>query len=116
MRIYHATLNTMRGLAYAAKSHTATRQEMIVLALAVPVGVFIAPSIGWYVAMIGSMLITLAVELLNTAIETMADRITMEKDERIGRAKDFGSAAVFCMLCVTGLVWVAALAVRFSLI
>jgi diacylglycerol kinase (ATP) len=116
MRIYDATVNTLRGLACAAKTEAAPRQEMVVLAVAVPVGLLIAPSAGWYVAMLASLLATLAVELLNTAIEKLADRVTMEHDPTIGKVKDFGSAAVFCALCIAGLTWLAATAVRFDLL
>ncbi|MGC1465247.1 MAG: diacylglycerol kinase [Pseudolabrys sp.] len=116
MRIYNATLNTLRGLACAAKSETAPRQEMVALGLALPAGALIAPGIGWYVAMIASLLATLAIELLNTAIEKLADRVTMERDVKIGMAKDYGSAAVFCALCIAALIWIAAIAVRFNLL
>ena len=114
MRIYNATLNTMRGLSYAAKSERAPRQEMAVLAVALPCGLLIAPGVAWYVAMIASLLVTLAVELLNTAIEKLADRVTTKRDAKIRVAKDLGSAAVFCALCVAGLIWIAAAAVRFD--
>jgi diacylglycerol kinase (ATP) len=82
----------------------------------VPVGVFLAPSPAWYVAMIGALLTLLAVELLNTAIEKLADHVTPEHNIEIGRIKDFGSAAVFCALCMAGLVWLLATALRFGLI
>ena len=111
MRIYDATVNTLRGL-----TESAPRQEMVTLVVALPVGLLIAPSVGWYVAMIVSLLATLAIELLNTAIETLADRVTLKHDIRIGKVKDFGSAAVFCALCVAGLIWITAAAVRFDLL
>jgi diacylglycerol kinase (ATP) len=109
-----ATNNTMRGLACGLRLERAVRQEMIVLAAALPVGAYLAPGVGWYVAMTGALLGTLTAELLNTAIEKLADRITREHDPVIGMVKDFGSAAVFCMLCLSVLVWGAAAAVRFA--
>lgn len=109
-----ATNNTLRGLSCGLRLERAVRQEVIVLAAALPLGAWLAPGIGWYVAMIGTLLGTLAVELLNTAIEKLADRVTRERDPAIGMVKDFGSAAVFCMLCLSALVWGAALAVRFA--
>ena len=112
MRIYNATVNTLRGLTCAAKTEAAPRQEMVALVLALPVGLLIAPSVGWYVAMVTSLLATLAIELLNTAIERLADRVTLERDIRIGQVKDYGSAAVFCGLCIAGLIWIAAAAIR----
>lgn len=111
--LWAATLNTMRGLACGIRLERAVRQETFVLVIALPIGAVIAPSIGWYVAMIGVLIAMLAVELLNTAIEKLADRVTRDHDPAIGRVKDFGSAAVFCMLCLAALIWGAALAVRF---
>jgi diacylglycerol kinase (ATP) len=113
MELYNATINTLRGLSCGIRIERAVRQEVAVLVVAVPIGMLLAPSIGWYVAMIGVLLGTLAVELLNTAIEKLADRVTLERDPRIGMAKDFGSAAVFCMLCLDALIWLPAIAVRF---
>ena len=111
--LWAATLNTMRGFSTGIRLERAVRQETFVFVVALPLGAYLAPSIGWYVAMIGALLGTLAVELLNTAIEKLADRITREHDPAIGMVKDFGSAAVFCMLCLSALIWGAALAVRF---
>lgn len=107
--------NTLRGLTFAAANEASVRQEMVALALALPVGLLLAPGAGWYVAMIAAILVTLAVELLNTAVEKLADVVTVERDPRIGILKDFGSAAVFCLLLVDGLVWLAAAAIRFGL-
>ena len=114
-RLYSATINTLHGLAYGFKTEAALREEIVVLAAAIPVGLFLAPSLAWYVAMIGTLLVLLAVELLNTAIEKFADYVTREQQPDIRRIKDFGSAAVFCALCLAGLVWAAALAVRCGL-
>jgi diacylglycerol kinase (ATP) len=114
-RLYNATINTLHGLVYGFKTEAALREEIVVLAAAIPVGLFLAPSLAWYVAMIGTLLVLLAVELLNTAIEKLADYVTREQHPDIRRIKDFGSAAVFCALCLAGLVWAAALAVRCGL-
>ena len=114
-RIYCATVNSFHGLAYGFKTEAALREEMIALAAAIPFGFFIAPDVAWYVAMIGVLLVLLAVELLNTAIEKLADYVTRERHLDIRRIKDFGSAAVFCALCLSGLVWLAAIAVRCGL-
>jgi diacylglycerol kinase (ATP) len=114
MELYNATLNTLRGLSCGLRIERAVRQETAALIVAVPLGAWLAPGIGWYVAMIGVLIGTLAVELLNTAIEKLADRVTRERDPYIGMAKDFGSAAVFCMLCLDALVWLAAVTERFG--
>lgn len=111
-RLYNATLNSLRGLGYALRYEAAVRDEAILFVVGVPLGLLVAPSVGWYAAMIGSLLILLAVELLNTAIEKLADYVTRERHAEIRRIKDFGSAAVFFALCLAGLTWLAALAQR----
>jgi diacylglycerol kinase (ATP) len=111
-RLFSATRNSLRGLADGFKTEPALRDEAVVLVVAVPAGLVVAPSVAWYVAMIGAILVILAVEFLNTGVEKLADHVTREVHTDIRRIKDFGSAAVFCALCLTGLVWLAALAVR----
>jgi diacylglycerol kinase (ATP) len=114
-RALDATGNTYNGLISAWTAEEAFRIEVILLLLALPLGWVIAPSFTWYVAMIGSFLLILAVELLNTAIEKLADHLAPAAHPAIGRVKDFGSAAVFCALLLTGIVWLAALALRAGL-
>lgn len=115
-RLYSATLNSLRGLGYCLRREAAVREEAILLAIGVPLGIFVAPSLGWYVAMVGSLLVLLGVELLNTAVEKLADFVTLERHVEIRRVKDFGSAAVFCVLCLVGLIWFAAAALRCGLL
>jgi diacylglycerol kinase (ATP) len=62
------------------------------------------------------VLLVLVVELLNTAIEKLADRLTTDHDPQIGRVKDLGSAAVGVALAMAGLFWLFALAERMGLI
>lgn len=112
--LYAASLNTLRGLNAAVRSERAVRQEVAVLLIAVPTALVLAPGAGWYVAMVGVLLVTLAVELLNTSIEKFADHVTPERHPQIGMIKDVGSAAVFCTICLSGLVWIAGAAVRFG--
>jgi diacylglycerol kinase (ATP) len=114
--IHGATLNTLRGLRQAAKTESAFRKEAALLAAGIPLGLVIAPDVGWYVAMIGVLLVTLAVELLNTAVEKLADHVAPERHPAIGTVKDFGSAAVFCLLLCCGLIWGAAAGIRFGLL
>jgi diacylglycerol kinase (ATP) len=111
-RLFSATQNSLRGLVDGVKTEPALREEAILLIIAVPRGFFLAPNIAWYVAMIVALLVVLAVEFLNTAIEKLADHVTREQHADIRRIKDFGSAAVFCGLGLTGLVWIAAIMVR----
>ena len=111
-RLYNATQNSLRGLADGFKTEPALRDEAIVLAVAVPLGLFVAPSAAWYGSMIGVLIVVLAVEFLNTAIEKLADRLTTNHDPQIGRVKDMGSAAVGVALLMAGLFWLFALAER----
>lgn len=115
-RLYSATLNSLRGFGYCVRYEAAVREETILLVIALPLGLVLAPSVAWYVAMIGSLLVLLAVELLNTAVEKLADFVTLERHIEIRRIKDFGSAAVFCGLWFVGLIWLAAIAQRYGLL
>ena len=68
-RLVNATIHSLRGLRYTIANETAVRQEAITLGLAILLGFSLSPGPAWYVAMIGVLLVLLAVELLNTAIE-----------------------------------------------
>ena len=111
-RLYCATINSLRGIRFGLGNEAALREEIMLLAAAILLGLPLAPTAAWYVAMIGSLLVLLSVEFLNTAIEKLADHVTPEHHTHIGRIKDYGSAAVFCAICLAGLIWLAALAVR----
>ncbi len=115
-RLYSATQNSLRGLIDGFKTEPALRDEAVLLVAGVLVGLPVAPNGAWYAAMIGALLVILAVEFLNTGVEKLADLVTREQHSEIRRIKDFGSAAVFCSLCLAGLVWVIALAVRCGLL
>ena len=67
-------------------------------------------------ALIGVVVFVLVVELLNTAIEKLADRVNLAVDPQIRRVKDMGSAAVGLALLIAGATWLVALAERFGLI
>src|SRR5712692_5221674 len=115
-RLLRATINTWHGLVEAARSEEAFRQELVVLVLAVPLAFFVADGAWKRLALIGVVLLLLVVELLNTAIEKLADRVSREIDPQIGRVKDMGSAAVGLAIVVAGLAWLLALAERFGLL
>jgi diacylglycerol kinase (ATP) len=115
-RIFAAAINSLRAIGYGFNNEAALREEMVALVAALIAAVFIAPTLAWYVAMIASVFGLLAVEFLNTAIEKLSDHVTPEHHIAIGRIKDYGSAAVFCAICLVGLTWLAALAIRCGLI
>ncbi len=115
-RLFSATINSLHGLRDGVKTEPALRDEVVFLVVAAVLGLVLAPSAAWYTAMIGVVLVLLAVEFLNTAIEKLGDHVTRERHNDIRRIKDFGSAAVFCALCLAGLVWIVALAIRCGLL
>ena len=110
--VQRATFHSVNGLRGAARSETAVRIEIALIILALPLGIALAPSAAWYVGMIAVLLATLAVELLNTAIEKLADHVTLERHPAIGFVKDLGSAAVLCMIVASGLMWGVAAMLR----
>jgi diacylglycerol kinase (ATP) len=115
-RLYRATINSWHGLRAAARSEAAFRQELVLLALAVPLAFWVGQSAWTRLALIGVVVFVMVVELLNTAIEKLADRVTREIDPQIGWVKDTGSAAVLLSLLIAGAVWLVALADRLELI
>jgi len=111
-RWLRATINTWQGFRAAARSEAAFREELVALALAVPLA-FVVTGEAWKrVLLIGVVVFLLIVELLNTAIEKLADRVNLAIDPQIGRVKDMGSAAVGLALLMAVIVWLLALAER----
>ena len=104
-RIINAGGYSMKGLKAALKHESAFRQEVALFVILLPVALWLGS--GWlhYLLLIGSMLLVLITELLNSAIETVVDRISDEHHELAGRAKDMGSAAVFIALLNVLFVW-----------
>jgi diacylglycerol kinase (ATP) len=115
-RLLRATINTWHGLLAAARSEEAFRQELVALVLAVPLAFLLAEDTWKRLALVGVVVFVLVVELLNTAIEKLADRVNLAIDPQIGRVKDMGSAAVGLALLIAGITWLLALAERFGLI
>jgi diacylglycerol kinase (ATP) len=112
-RLAFATRNSLRGIAFTFRKEQAFRHEVYVLLMALPAGIVIAPSFAWYVAMIGVLLLVMAIELLNTGLEKLCDHVMADHHPQIGIVKDCGSAGVMFSLLLAGLIWLAALVVRF---
>jgi len=115
-RLLRATINTWNGLRAAARSEEAFRLELIAIVLAVPVAFLVAEQAWKRLALIAVVALVLVVELLNTAIEKLADRVNLAIDPQIGRVKDMGSAAVGLVLLIAAVAWLLALAERLGLI
>lgn len=116
LRLLRATLNSWNGLRAAARSEEAFRQEIVAFLIAVPAAFLVANDTWRRIALIGVVVLLMIVELLNTAIEKLADHVTPDRDVAIGRIKDMASAAVGLALLMAGLVWLVALAERFGLL
>ena len=108
-RVFNATRYSLAGLRAAVLHEAAFRQELAVGLPMVLLAPFIAPGRWQALMMIGSVFLVWIVELLNSAIEALADAQSTELHPLLGRAKDFGSAAVMLSLCFAGAVWLVAL-------
>jgi diacylglycerol kinase (ATP) len=115
-RLLRATINSWNGIRFAFRSEAAFRQELAVLVPAIPIALIVTDVAWKRLALIGVLVLLLVVELLNTAIEKLADRVTPAVDPQIGRVKDMGSAAVGLALLCAGAVWLLALAERIGLL
>ena len=111
-RVWHAGLYSLAGLR-AGWRETAFRQEAILAIVLVPLSFWLARSWVEVALLSGSILLVMIVELLNTGIETVVDRIGPEWHALSKRAKDMGSAAVLLSLLHSGGIWLAALYTRF---
>ena len=111
-RFWKATINTRNGLLFAIRSEQAVREEIVALVLSLPLAWLIGTSPMRRIELVATVVLVLVVELLNTAIEKLADRLTTDHDPQIGRVKDMGSAAVGLTLLIAGAVWLLALAER----
>jgi diacylglycerol kinase (ATP) len=112
-RLWRATINSWHGLVAATQSEQAFREELVALAIGVPLAFVLTADAGKRFALIGTLIFILIVELLNTAIEKLSDRITLDHDPALKRIKDMGSAAIFLSLLLTGAVWLWVLVERF---
>jgi diacylglycerol kinase (ATP) len=116
LRFWRATINTRNGLAFAIRSEQAIREELIALALALPLAWLIGATTMRRVELVVAVAFVLVVELLNTAIEKLSDRLTTDHDPQIGRVKDMGSAAVGVSLVLAGMFWLFAIAERMGVV
>jgi diacylglycerol kinase (ATP) len=97
----------------AWSNEEAFRQEALVLILVIPAGLFIPETFLQKGLFICAWLLVLVIELLNSAIESVVDRIGYGKHPLSGQAKDMGSAAVFIGICLAVIIWVSIICERF---
>ncbi|QYJ84839.1 diacylglycerol kinase [Shewanella mesophila] len=104
-RIFRATGFSMQGLKLAWQSEAAFRQELILAIVMLPIALLVDVSTVERILLIMTLLIVLIVELLNSAIEAVVDRIGHEIHPLSGQAKDIASAAVFISLALCSITW-----------
>jgi diacylglycerol kinase (ATP) len=104
-RLWLATGHSLRGLRLSYSSEAAFRQEVWLAVVLLPLAFFLGESAVERAMLAGSVLVLLIVELLNTAIEAVVDRIGLERHALSGFAKDAGSAAVMLTLALVALTW-----------
>ena len=104
-RIYAAFFHSMRGYRATWIYEEAFRQEVLLFLLFGPIGLWAGETMIEKILLTGSLMLVMIVELLNTGIEIVVDRISFERHELSGRAKDVGSAAVLTSLGLALLAW-----------
>ena len=105
VRLLKAFANSMQGFAGVFKYEAAFRQELLLAVVLIPLGLYLGKTGVERALMVGSVLLVLLVEILNSSIEAVVDRIGLERHELSGLAKDLGSAAVFLSLVMVAVTW-----------
>lgn len=108
-RVWNAFHYSMAGLRAAFTCEDAFRQEALLAAVLIPVSLFLPVSGIGRALMIASVLLVLIVELINSAIEAVVDRVSLDHHHLSKRAKDIGSAAVLLALINVVSVWICVL-------
>jgi diacylglycerol kinase (ATP) len=104
-RVVNATFYSVAGLRAAWRNEAAFRQECVAVVVLIPIAVWLGQTALQRALLLSSCVLVLIVELLNTAIEFVVDRVGTDHHELSGRAKDVGSAAVFTSIALAMLVW-----------
>ncbi|MEW5972273.1 MAG: diacylglycerol kinase [Pseudomonadota bacterium] len=104
-RVLLAARYSWQGLTTCYRKEAAFRQELWLVLLLAPLALWLGEDGVERALLIGSLMLVLVVELLNTGIENVVDRVGSEPHKLSGRAKDMGSAAVFVSLVTTAMVW-----------
>jgi diacylglycerol kinase (ATP) len=106
VRAWHAAKNSWRGLVFAFKEESAFRQELSLFIVLTPIALVLPASLFEKAVLICSLVLVMAIELLNSSVEAAIDRISFEHHDLSKRAKDFGSAAVMLALLISFILWV----------
>ncbi len=104
-RVWKALFYSLQGFRSAWRHEAAFRQELVLAALLVPAAFWLGDDAVDYALLLGCLFVVLITELLNSAIEANVDRVGTEQHRLSGQAKDMASAAVFCALAMTVVIW-----------
>lgn len=104
-RLLNAFGYSLAGFRAAYKHEDAFRQEALLALILIPLAIWLPTSLIDKALMIGSVLLVIIVELLNSAVEATVDRISLDSHDLAKRAKDIGSAAVLVSLINTIVIW-----------
>lgn len=113
-RVVHASHNSLEGLQTAYRTESAFRQEFWLSVVMLPLSLWLGRTSLERSILFGSVLLVLIVELLNSGIEAVVDRVSYETHDLSKRAKDYGSAAVMLSLILCSSVWLFAILDRMS--
>ena len=105
IRLAQAARCSWKGFVFIWKNEEAFRQEFVLSLVLIPLGYFLADNGIERALLIGAVLFVMVVEILNTAVECAIDRISTERNELSGHAKDLGSLAVLMSLFMAAAVW-----------
>ncbi len=105
-RIIAATKYSIDGLKLAAKTESAFKQELVASVFLLPLAIWLGENAIEQSLLIASVVMIMIVELLNTAVEAVVDRVSSDFHELSRQAKDLGSAAVFLSISLAILIWV----------
>jgi diacylglycerol kinase (ATP) len=112
-RIFHATRNSMNGLWAAYSGESAFRQETWLAVVLLPSAFWLGRNAIEVTLLVATVLLVLIVELLNSAIEAVVDRVSFDWHDLSKRAKDIASAAVLLSLLLCAGIWLSVIAQRF---
>ncbi len=104
-RVWNALFYSVDGIKAAYRHEDAFRQEVLIALVLLPVAAFMPTTGIGKALLVGSVLLVLIVELVNSAVEATVDRISLENHRLAKRAKDIGSAAVLLSLANVVIVW-----------
>ncbi len=111
-RVYKAFCYSLEGLVAALKHEAAFRQEVILAAILILASFLLHVPLAQHLFLVGSVVLVLVVELLNSAIETVVDDISLHNRPLAKRAKDIGSAAVLLVLLNCLICWASVIALN----